>query len=596
MVDPRVEYSQYLAARLETASAKERLHRRIGNLKLLVVAAGLAILWMAFGGGLLSAYWVLAPVTVYAILAVFHELTLRARARADTAAAFYRRGIARIDDRWDGTGESGDRFRDPKHAYADDLDIFGRGCLFELLSTARLPMGEKCLAEWLRRPSSPAAIRERHGLLSELRAKTGMREDLAVVGEDLRVRLDPESLIDWAESRSVLPRHGVRVIGLIPSFCTVGTFFYWLTSREFLPFGVALLLTAAVNRIFRRHIHAVLGNFSANAEGLLLFAQILRRLEEEGFVSPRLRAFHTELVLESGSASNAIRKLARLVFWIDARGSLIAAMLEWLVLYSLQLAAAAEAWRRRYGSRVRACVEATAEMEALLSLAAYSHEHPSDPFPEILDSHGSQAIFDGEDLGHPLIPAARCVRNNVRLDANTRVLLVSGSNMSGKSTLLRTVGINAVLAFAGAPVRASSLRIAPLSLGTRIRTSDSLQEGLSNFYAEIIRIRDVFELASDERPLLFLFDELLEGTNSHDRRIGAECLVRTLIAERAIGTVTTHDLALTDMAESVGAVVHNSHFQDYVENGEMRFDYKLRDGVVAKSNALELMRLVGLKV
>jgi DNA mismatch repair ATPase MutS len=168
--------------------------------------------------------------------------------------------------------------------------------------------------------------------------------------------------------------------------------------------------------------------------------------------------------------------------------------------------------------------------------------------------------------------------------------------MSGKSTLLRTVGINAVLAFAGAPIRGKSLRLAPLALGTRIRSSDSLQEGLSNFYAEILRIKKVFELTSGERPLLFLFDELLEGTNSHDRLIGAECLVRTLIDGGAIGMVTTHDLALTGMAASIGSAIRNAHFEDYIENGEMRFDFKLREGVVTKSNALELMRLVGLKV
>jgi DNA mismatch repair ATPase MutS len=168
--------------------------------------------------------------------------------------------------------------------------------------------------------------------------------------------------------------------------------------------------------------------------------------------------------------------------------------------------------------------------------------------------------------------------------------------MSGKSTLLRTVGINTVLAFAGAPVRAKSLRIAPLSLGTRIRSSDSLQEGLSNFYTEILRIRDVFQLSDGEKPLLFLFDELLEGTNSSDRRIGAEGLIRALLDRRAVGMVTTHDLALTEIAPFHGTRICNMHFQDSVEQGQMRFDYRLRDGIVTKSNAVELMRLIGLKI
>src|SRR5690242_774120 len=524
--DPHAEYSECLAARLDTASKEERLHHRIGNMKLLTIAVGLAILWLTWEHARFSSYWVFAPVAIYALLAIVHERTLRARARAEAAANFYRRGIARIEDRWPGTGELGDRFRDAKHVYTDDLDIFGRGCLFELLSTARLPMGENRLAEWLRQPSSPAEIRERHGSVTELRDKTRLREDIAVLGSDLRVRLNPESLIGWAESGPILPRHGVRLAAVVLCFYIIGALLYWASTADYLPLLIGALVASVVNAIFRRRIKAILGDFSANADGILLFARILTRIEAETFTDPRLKRVSSDLRREGAPASSVVRKLARLAFWIDARGSLIAAILEWLVLYSLQLAAAAEAWRRKYGRKMRACVEITAEIEALLSIAAYSHEHPGDPFPAIVETPEPQVIFEGQELGHPLIPAARCVRNSVVLDADARVLLVSGSNMSGKSTLLRTVGINAVLAFAGAPIRGKALRLTPLALGTRIRTSDSLQEGLSSFYAEILRIRKVFEAIDGGKPLLFLFDELLEGTNSHDRRIGAESLVR----------------------------------------------------------------------
>jgi DNA mismatch repair ATPase MutS len=267
------------------------------------------------------------------------------------------------------------------------------------------------------------------------------------------------------------------------------------------------------------------------------------------------------------------------------------------VLYTVQCAFAAEAWRKRFGGQLRAWADVAAEMEALLSLASYSYEHPDDPFPEFAPQLPNEpAIFLGEELGHPLIPSAECVRNTVQLDAQTRVLLVSGSNMSGKSTYLRTAGINAVLALAGAPIRGKSLRMTPTLLGTSIRRVDSLQEHRSSFYTEILRIRDVFELTENSQRLLFLFDELLEGTNSHDRRIGADGLLRALLERGALGIVTTHDLALTDIAQQLPGAIRNVHFQDYVEEGKMRFDHKLRDGVVAKSNALELMRLIGLKV
>jgi DNA mismatch repair ATPase MutS len=227
-------------------------------------------------------------------------------------------------------------------------------------------------------------------------------------------------------------------------------------------------------------------------------------------------------------------------------------------------------------------------------LGTYAFEHPGDAFPEFAEAGEGRALFDGEELGHPLLAAGKCVRNSVRLDERTRVLLISGSNMSGKSTLLRTVGINAVLAMVGAPIRGKSLRLTPVNVGTRIRSTDSLQEGRSTFYTEILHIRRVFELLDEPQPLLFLFDELLEGTNSHDRRIGAEGLIQKLLERGAIGMVTTHDLALTEIGAALGGSLRNTHFEDRVEDGEMKFDYKLREGVVTRSNAIELMRLIGL--
>ncbi len=233
------------------------------------------------------------------------------------------------------------------------------------------------------------------------------------------------------------------------------------------------------------------------------------------------------------------------------------------------------------------------EFEALCALASYSYENPEDPFPEIVTD---ALCYEGVGLAHPLLPRQRRVRNDVKLGGNLRLLVVSGSNMSGKSTYLRTLGINAVLALAGAPVPAHRLRLSPLVLGATLRIQDSLQEGRSRFYAEISRLRQVVDLSRGPLPLLFLLDELFAGTNSHDRRAGAEALVRGLVEAGAIGLITTHDLSLTDIAERLGDRAANVHFADRFENGEMIFDYRLQPGVVRNSNALALMRAVGLKV
>jgi hypothetical protein len=620
MPDPRAAYSQRLAAYEELASAENGVHIRIGNFKLAVVGSGLLLAWICFHRGSPSSYWLLLPVALYAALAIAHEQILRARSRAETAAGFYRKGMARIEDRWAGTGQPGDRFRDEKHVYADDLDLFGRGSLFELLSTARLPMGENWLAHWLCTPSPKPAVLERQGLVAELRDKLDLHRDLAVTGEELRARLNPESLVGWAESKPLMPGASARAAAVLLALAFVATGVFYLKTESVLALLAVLIVEIFFRHWLRRSAETVLEGISCNAEGLSLFADILQRLEREPFTSPRFQGFAVELKRDAAPASRSIRKLARIVYWIDAHHSLLAHLVELPLLYSVQVAFAAETWRRRTGARMRAWVEVAGEMEALISLATYSFEHPRDPFPTFVDTASEApsagapplgfkggdsfpAVFDGENLGHPLIPTVKCVPNSIHLDSSTRVLLVSGSNMSGKSTLLRTAGINAVLAMAGAPIRGQSLRLTPLQIGTRIRSTDSLQEGRSSFYTEILHIRRVFDALAPfnadnaaRSPLLFLFDELLEGTNSKDRRVGAESLLRALLQHGAIGIVTTHDLALTEITAALGNTVRNMHFEDQVENGKMQFDYKLRDGVVTKSNALALMRLIGLDI
>ena len=595
---PARNYAERLEQRRKIVAAKDALHIRAGNLKLLTIAAGIVIAWICLWRHLVADWWLLIPVAVFIALAIWHEFVLRAKSRAQAAAAFYERGIARIEDRWTGTDESGERFRDAKHLYSEDLDIFGRGGLFELLSSTRTPMGEERLASWLLAASPAAELLERHKLVAELRENLDLREDMAVVGESLRGELKTKEFVSWAEANGdlLLGKVPMRFAAAALAVAAVATVVYWFTNDSIVPFLAVLVVDSGVLRWLRLRAERVIEPVGADAEALILFSLVLKRIAARKFESARLEELRRTLVDGSFAASREIRKLAHITMWIDGRDGLAARLAELPLLYTVQVAGAAEAWRQRYGKKVRAWIGAAAEMEALLSLAGYAYEHPEDPPPEIVDSPSGEAFLEGVELGHPLIPEARCVRNTVRLGPGTRVLLVSGSNMSGKSTLLRTVGINTVLAMAGAPVRARSLRLTPLALGTRLRTTDSLQESRSGFYTEILRIRDVFALTRGGMPLLYLLDELLEGTNSHDRCVGAEGLLRALVEQGAIGMVTTHDLALTAVAKSLNGAVRNAHFEDQIERDEMFFDYKLRDGVVTKSNALELMRRMGLKV
>jgi DNA mismatch repair ATPase MutS len=290
--------------------------------------------------------------------------------------------------------------------------------------------------------------------------------------------------------------------------------------------------------------------------------------------------------------SAQIKKLVQLIDWLNSRRNPGFALIGPFLLWATQFSFSIEKWRERCGPALPRWLDAVAEFEALCAVAGYAFEHPTDPFPEIVEEG---PLFEGENLCHPLLASGRCVANSVRLGATPQLLLVSGSNRTGKSTLMRTVGINVVLALAGSPVRAASLRVSVLKIGATIRVLDSLQGGTSRFYAEIQRLKNIMDLAK-ESPVLFLLDEILHGTNSHDRALGAEALVRGLVGRGAIGLVTTHDLALAKVAESLSPKARNVHFEDHLENGRMVFDYRLRPGIVQKSNALELMRAVGLEV
>ena len=595
MSEPRAEYEKRLKGHEQELAAFEAWHRQLGNVKLAVIAAGLLMLWFVIARHAVNAHWLLAPVVIFVALAVAHELILQERRAAQTAVDFYRRGIARIEDKWAATGATGEEFNEKDHVYADDLDLFGRGCLFELLSNARLPMGEKRLADWLKKPSNREEILERQELVRELRNKLDLHRDLAIAGEELRARIVPERVLEWGESETQLPVW-LRYVMPRLALAAAATAIYYGATAVYWPFVSVLFVEAVMRRWLELRAVAALSKLDCNAEGLLLFSKILGRIEKQSFEAKRLKELAAELKAGGDPASRVVRKLARIVEWVDGRDSLLAKILEWLFAYTAQVALAAEAWKGHYGRQLRRWMEIAGEMEALVSLGTYAYEHPNDVFPEFVEAGNGGARFEGEELGHPLIAEAQCVRNSVRLGEETRVLLVSGSNMSGKSTLLRTVGINAVLAMAGAPVRAKSLRMTPLAIGTRIRSADSLQEGRSNFYTEILHIRRVFDLVGRKEALLFLFDELLDGTNSHDRRIGAEKLLGTLMIAGAIGMVTTHDLALTEIGAAVGDGLKNVHFEDQVEQGKMKFDYRLRDGVVKKSNATELMRIIGLDV
>ncbi|MDQ2833018.1 MAG: mismatch repair protein [Acidobacteriota bacterium] len=570
----------------------ERSHLRFGNLRLLLVIAALVAAWFSLHGELYSAWWLVVFPVLFVGLAAMHANVLRRRTATERAAEFYSRGLARMEDRWAGVGSTGERIDAAASLYASDLDLFGQGSLFQLLSLARTQMGEDTLAGWLLQASSAAQILERQTAVAELRTSLDLREDVAVLDEDLRVGVHPARLMEWAEARDRLGPEWMRWVARVLAVAAGGAAIYWAETGQKAAFFLIVAGEALLTAALRKQSAGMLNTAEHAHKDLKLLASMLARLERERFVCPRLEAIEAGLTSQRVAGSEAIGRLGTIVELIHSRENPAMRLLDIPLLYTVQIAFAADAWRKAHGTAVRGWLDAVGEMEALLSLAGYSYEHPADPFPEIAEG---APCFAATGLGHPLLPSATCVRNDMRLCGETKVVLISGSNMSGKSTLMRAVGINTVLAMAGAPVRAAGLQLTPLHIGASILINDSLQEGSSRFYAEITRLREICALA-EERSVLFLMDELLQGTNSSDRLVGAEGLVRALLASGAIGLISTHDLALTGIGGDADSRLRNVHLQDFIEDGRMKFDFKLQDGVVTKSNGIELMRLIGLKV
>lgn len=595
--DRVAEVSRRLQAARDTLARLEARDAMLSRARGAIFLGGAVLVFAVVSREWLPAWTLLVPAVAFLWAVIAHDRAITGSRVAARSVGFWSLALDRLEDRWSGRGESGDRFLDPAHPYAGDLDVFGTGSLFQRISTARTRTGEDTLAAWLLAPASAEEVRGRQSAIAELSPRLDLREELALLGDPVRAGVDVTVLAKWgAAPRSLDSRATWAALGAI-TLGAVVALIAWPLGAGPAPVMAFAIAGQAFSWSIKERVEKVLSAVERAGRELSLLALLLERMEREAFTSPWLRDLQQRIDAGGGRPSHRIARLGRMVELLDARQNQIFAPLAFLILWGAHWAFAIEAWRAKNGPAIAGWIRAVGEFEAICSLAAYAWESPEDPFPALEDATpGGAPRFAGEGLAHPLLPVSKAVRNDVTLGEAPRLLLVSGSNMSGKSTLLRTVGANVVLALAGAPVRARRVSLSALQVGASLRTQDSLQGGVSRFYAEITRLRDVVARAGGEPPLLFLLDEILHGTNSHDRAIGAEGIVRALAKGRAIGMVTTHDLALTRIVDGMGAAAANVHFEDQLENGKMTFDYHLRPGVVTKSNAIALMRSVGLEV
>ncbi|MDC0716514.1 MutS-related protein [Nannocystis bainbridge] len=603
MSDPRSEYQRRLAARQAAVAVVDGQIRRISDWRLGVFLGFLVLLGFGLADRPAVLAAALAPLLGFVALVVVHEGAYRRRARAQLAVEHYLRALRRLDDAWRGEGVQHREFVPPEHPYAADLDLFGPGSLFALLCTARTRGGEATLARWLLQPAGVDEVLARQEAVLALRERLDLREDLALLGGDVRAAVAPEALVAWgtAPPRIDAARFGrLRLLAIALGLAAIVTaVLAFAGDLGFVPLLIVAVLEALVMRTLRPSTGAIVTAVEGPRRDLEVIAQLLARVEREPTTGSR-RLTELAADLRTGTAatertgavtaSTAIAGLARAVDWLEARKSGLFAPIAFLLMWELHGALTVERWRQTHGPAIARWLAALGQLEALASLATYAYERPGDPMPTVT---GEGPRVEGEALRHPLLRAS--VPNSVTLGSPLRVLMVSGSNMSGKSTLMRTLGVNVVLALAGAPVSARSMTLSPLQIGATLRIEDSLQNASSRFYSELRRLLQLRDLArAGDPPLLFLLDEIFHGTNSHDRKIGAEAVLRALVEEGAIGLCTTHDLALAEAIADLGERARNVHFADEVVEGKLVFDYTMRPGLVGRSNAIALMRAIGL--
>ncbi len=592
VVLPAELYALRRRERAETLKQADARYALVSNARLVAFIAVIVCGWFGLKGGASLAFlYASAPLAAFAALVVWHDRVSQRREAAQRAVDFYERGLSHFDGSWMGKGVQG--AAPVGHAYAPDLDIFGAGSLYELLCSAQTREGRARLAEWLEAPAPIAEARARQAAAAEIMPDLDLREALNEHGAGSDASLDVATLQAWAKDPARLTASWLGFVLWPVTLLSSGTLILWLAT-DFIPswpFFATLPFVIALERFASRDVAAITQRVSRPLKELKALQSILLSIEGRTFTSPWLAERVAKMKPQGARASARIGQLVRLVEWYDSRRNQLFAPFAYAALWSLHFARAIDRWRLAYGDVASQWLGLVGDIEALASLSAYAFEQADSVFPELVD--GPQLI-EGEALGHPLLPANKCVRNDVALGSAPQLYVVSGSNMSGKSTYMRTIGTNVVLALAGAPVRAKRLRLSYLQIGASLRVQDSLQEGASRFYAEIRRLKQVMDLSTT--PLLFLLDEILAGTNSHDRRVGTEAVLKTLVQRGAIGLVTTHDLALTEIATTLGGRARNVHFEDHMEGDKLVFDYRMRDGVVEKSNAIALMRAVGLEV
>ena len=537
---------------------------------------------------------VLIFIFVFGLLVKWHNRIRKSLRLSEKLAKINNEEIQRLKFEFDSFPDWLE-FSDEKHPYSGDLDLYGKNSLFQLINRAGTTVGTQRLKAWLEHPATKITIETRQDAVSELAPLVEWRQKIQAFGKKKNTKnLHENGFITWLHGSDTI--RNSRLYSLLPYLITTSTMLLLAGAISGIVTWSFLLLPFVLTGIFLLRI----AEYSkktyemtiSGVEMLQSIEQILILIERQDFSQGYLLDLKSTLFEHHLPASAKILKLRKILDLLNLRGNQMYHLFNSLFLLDFILLMKAENWRKKYKHEISKWFDTIAEFEALNSIAAFAFANETYVYPEIKPDG---MTFSAKSLGHPLIPESKRVCNDFEINDCGSIVIVTGSNMAGKSTFLRTVGINAVLAFCGAPVCADAFSISCFQVFTSMRTKDNLEENISSFYAELLRLKMLLESINEQRPILFLLDEILKGTNSADRHTGAESLALQLSKMNAFGLISTHDLQLGELSIK-GQKLRNYNFSSSIHGEEIVFDYKLRHGICESTNASQLMAKIGIQI
>ncbi len=597
---PEEEYSRRIEKYTRALNKEMRLYNLLSNLRIVVffVGVGLSIYLFLVRYYLFSG--ILFPVTIilFVYLIIQHGKIQAVTEELSRLIEINQASIKRITGEWTQFTDMGEEFIDPEHQYSIDLDIFGKASLFQWVNVTSTYLGRRKLTNILTKISEDKdQILCRQSAIKELADNLDWRQSFQAEGMGFKgVSRNPEGLLKWTGmDNELLNKPGlILILQILPIITTIAVLVYLvIPGVHYLVAAIPVLIQAVLLWLGKKLIIEVVESTGKYKKETRIYQGLFRLLEKAEFTNDLLTDLQIKLFDDRGRlASHQVSKLGKIVENMDLRYvPMFHVLLNLLVMWDYQCIIALERWKERSGKYFHQWLQAVADVEALSSLAVICYDHKEWVFPEIVTDG---QIFKASDLGHPLIPDSSRVCNDLELNQQRNILIITGSNMSGKSTLLRTVGINLVLAFAGAPVCAQKLQCSMMGIYSSMRVNDSLEQNISSFYAELLRVKMIVDASRKSKPMIFLLDEIFRGTNSKDRHLGAITVLKKMNKKGIIGLVSTHDLELGELEKESSLQVRNYHFEESYQDNEIHFDYQLKPGVSTTTNAIYLMKMVGI--